>query len=196
MKIPCLLLFSSLILFSCSPKEKENRTLGHHLEDFQVCMEDPDESFDNIRDLSLGYSLSYPEYWEPKENSDEIQNTISASRTIIDSSDYSLKDAMFMAVHFIHEELSVDSALHEVLNRKKEDSFMNQSLNKGKGIVFGKDCVWSISRFSQEGISFKILVLHFASRDNKHMIAYEYRVLDTDQWYQNLCDMLRFKQDV
>ena len=196
MKIPCLLLISALILFSCSPTETESPIPGHHLDDFQVCLNEPDESYDNIRDLSLGYSLSYPEYWEPQDNSQGSGNTISASRTIVDSSDYSLKDAMYMAAHFNPEAVNVDSFLMEVLEHKETDSSVQKTIGKGKGTVFGKDCVWSIRRFSQEGISFKMLYLYFASKDNEHVIMYEYKALETDQWYQNLCDMLRFKQDV
>lgn len=194
MKIPCLFLITSLILFSCSPKEKEKRILGHHLEDFQACMEDPDESFDNIRDLSLGYSLSFPEYWEHETRSDSIFEEISAYRHIIDTLNYEILDRHRMVASFYLDEI-------EDLDKFVEGFFRGISsagvlINKGKGIAFGKDCYWILVEDEFETYKDKRFYLVFPTEDRKHVIIYNYAAYSGDSWYQNLCDMFRFKQDV
>jgi len=197
MKIPCLLLFILFLLNSCLEKQEADKVLGHHLDDFQTCFEVSDDSFDNIRDISLGYSLSFPEYWEPQDNSRGPLNTISASRTIIDSASQDLKDAMYMmATYFNLESVDVDSFVAEILNIEENNNPRDQRLSKGRTKVFGKTCDWAIHRYRQEGLTFKMLLLFFASREKEHVIIYEYKALDTENWYNNICEMLRFKQDV
>ena len=195
MKIPCLLLFLCFVLFSCSPKEEENRILGHHLDDFQTCMEDPDESFDNIRDLSLGYSLSFPEYWEHETRSDTLAESITAHRYITDTTDYSILDSHIMNVtYFLEKSGEMEKFVNDFSTASTNMGL--KLLNSGKGTAFGKECQWLVMEDKREDYSNKMFLLFFPSPDKEHVILYEYSAYAGEDWYQNLCDMLRFKQDV
>ncbi|MDW3651137.1 MAG: hypothetical protein R8P61_28930 [Bacteroidia bacterium] len=194
MKLPCLFLLLFFFLFSCSPKEKEKRILGHHLDDFQACMDDPDESFDNIRDLSLGYSLSYPEYWEHETRSDSLFEEISAYRHIIDTLNFEILDSHSMAVSYYVDEIEdLDEFIEGFMGAFSTGRL---PINKGKGIAFGKECYWILIEDDMGDYKNKVLTLIFPTKDKKHVIIYNYAAYSTDQWYNNICNMLGFKQDV